>query len=459
VAYHLRVPILPDGGATFYEAVKALPPAHTLHVDEAGLRLRPYWSLDETTELRLPSDDAYAEGFRERIEASVRARLRSITPVGVTLSGGLDSSTISSLSAKFNPGRVHTYSAVFQSARASDERHYQQSVVDKWGLPRTEYVADGESPLAAHDDITRSIDGWQMAGNLRMNWNMYRLASEQGVGVMFEGFDGDTVVSHGLGFFGELAQRRQWLRLAVEVGTHARTTRIPVFPTVWSWWAGFRFYPLLRRYRLLRHWMLLEGAAGRLRPGRRSPEEGAVPWTSYLRPEFVQRMRDRSRRPMPPTERAHHARILEGSIQAHVCEMLNACGAAFGVDVRFPFFDRRLAEYCVSLPPELKIRRGPTRVILSRAMKGVVPDLVLSRKDKSNLEPGLEHSMRTYALPLVQSTIESGALEMLSGYVDVAACHATFLRYQQGNTSASDRLLVWQLLVMLLWLQESVALA
>jgi len=456
VAYHFGVPVTGDGSSTFYAAVKSLPPAHTLSVDAGGLRMREFWTLDDVPELRLPSSEAYAEGFRDHFEASVRARLRSVTPVGVTLSGGLDSSTIASVAAKLAPGRVRSFSAIFPDALAADERAYQRSVVERWNLPHAEYAADAASPLTDYADVVRHLDGWQTAGNLRLNWNLYRLAAGQGVRVMLEGFDGDTVVSHGLGFFGELAQRRAWLRLAVEVGAHARVKQMPVVPTVWSWMANFRVYPLLRAYGLLQHWLRLERLGARIT--RHAPaHEQRLPWRHYLNADFVGRVRGTARGDLPQTERAHHARALLRSIRSPATQMLNACGAGFGVDVRYPFFDRRLVEFCVSLPPEQKIRRGLTRLILRRAMRGIVPDLVLARKDKTNIEPGLAHALWTHERPRVSSVLRSGALDELADYVDVPTFREIFTRYEQGNSSAHDRLVVWQTLAFLLWLQESAA--
>jgi asparagine synthase (glutamine-hydrolysing) len=229
VAYHFAVPVSADGEATFYAAVKALAPGQTLTLSAGGVpRLRRYWALDPERELRLGSDGEYAEAFRDQVERAVAARLRTVGRVGITLSGGLDSSTLASVAAKLLPGRVNSFSAIFPDVPAADERRYQQSVVTHWSLPHQEYAADAHSPLRDHADIVRHIDGWQTAGNLRLNWNLYRLAAGSGVNVVLEGFDGDTVVSHGIGYFGELAQQRRWLRLAVEAGAHARSIGLPV---------------------------------------------------------------------------------------------------------------------------------------------------------------------------------------------------------------------------------------
>lgn len=458
VGLHFGVPVADTAGSTFFAAVRALPPAHTLSIGPEGLRVRKYWDLDETTELRLSSNREYAEGFRERFEAALGARLRGITPAGVTLSGGLDSSTIASVASTLTPGGIRTYSAIYPNTPESDERVYQRSIVERWGIPHAEYAADVDSPFLDHRAIVRSIDGWQSAGNLRLNWNLYRLASQDGLRVMLEGFDGDTVVSHGLGYFGELAQRGAWLRLGIESGSHARIKGIPVLPTVWSWWSNFWIYPRLDGYGLLRTWRRAERLMSRLRPGSTTPLEVRSPWQQYLRDDFVERVRNTAALRMVPTERAHHCRVLRTSIESHTTEILNSCGAAHGLDVRYPFFDRRLVEYCVSLPPEQKIRRGVTRMILRRAMAGVVPERVLSRKDKTNIEPGLARVFWQHERDRVQEFLDSGALDELSAYLDVQVCRDIFQKYVRGEGDAQDRLVVWLVLSYLMWREESAAL-
>ena len=83
-----------DTARTFYKDIHRLPPAHSVTVSKEGTRLREYWSLDPSREIRLAGDQEYAEAFRERFTEAVRCRLRSAFPVGSLLSGGLDSSAV-----------------------------------------------------------------------------------------------------------------------------------------------------------------------------------------------------------------------------------------------------------------------------------------------------------------------------------------------------------------------------
>jgi asparagine synthase (glutamine-hydrolysing) len=83
-----------DQAATFYQGIYSVPAGHVLVVDREAVRARRYWQLEPPAELRYRRDDEYAEHYLALFSEVVRARLRSSRPVGVLLSGGLDSSSI-----------------------------------------------------------------------------------------------------------------------------------------------------------------------------------------------------------------------------------------------------------------------------------------------------------------------------------------------------------------------------
>ncbi|HTY24953.1 MAG TPA: asparagine synthase-related protein, partial [Desulfomonilaceae bacterium] len=83
-----------DQAITFYKGIFRLPPAHCITVDPHGVRIRRYWSPQLSRKLELNSDEEYAEAFRNLFVEAVRCRLRSVYPVATTLSGGLDSSSV-----------------------------------------------------------------------------------------------------------------------------------------------------------------------------------------------------------------------------------------------------------------------------------------------------------------------------------------------------------------------------
>ena len=101
--------MMEDKAITTYQDLLRLPPAHSILVSQEGIRLWSYWSLDPGRELRLESDEAYAEAFRDIFTEAVRCRLRTAFPIGSQLSGGLDSSSVTCMAWKLlaQAGKAH----------------------------------------------------------------------------------------------------------------------------------------------------------------------------------------------------------------------------------------------------------------------------------------------------------------------------------------------------------------
>ncbi len=110
------VNLFEDREITFYKGIKRIPAASTLLVTSGGTKCARFWSLDPQREIRLRSDEEYAEAFLDLFTQCVRSRLRSAFPIASTLSGGVDSSAIACLSGKLlgmKGKTLHTVSAIF----------------------------------------------------------------------------------------------------------------------------------------------------------------------------------------------------------------------------------------------------------------------------------------------------------------------------------------------------------
>ncbi len=220
---------LKDERITFYQDIWRLPAGHAMTVTPNRSWSRSYWSLDPSKELPQRSDEVFADGFRELLTEAVRCRIRCPYRVGAMLSGGLDSSTIVSitrqlLSEQPSPN-LETFSAVFDQVPECDERNFINAVIARGGLKPHFIRGDNLSPLMDADRVFWHEDEPFYAPNLFLHWNLYSAAREQGVRVLLDGFDGDVVVSHGLRHLAELARGWHWIRLASEAIKLSRQSR------------------------------------------------------------------------------------------------------------------------------------------------------------------------------------------------------------------------------------------
>ena len=179
---------------TTVKDVRALPPGHILKISSRGARVERYWDLDGAVEAaRRAAPRAAADAVvatRERLEESVRLHLVSDVPLGVFLSGGIDSSALAALAAEGRPQPLTTLSVAFEE-RALSEAAYARRMAARVGADHHEVLlrapdvfADLSAFFAAMDQPT--VDGLN-------TWCIARAAREAGLTVVLSGLGGDEV--------------------------------------------------------------------------------------------------------------------------------------------------------------------------------------------------------------------------------------------------------------------------
>ena len=442
------VPTLEDNSSTFYKEIDRLPPAHSLTASRTGVCLRKYWTLDPEREVRCNSDSEYAEEFRELFTQAVRSRLRSAFPVGSTLSGGLDSSSIACLArdllaeAGATTG-LDTFSAVFDEVPDSDERPFIQAVLSQGGFCPHYVRADQISPLADLEVVSWHQDEPFYAPNLFIHWALYRAAQGQNVRVLLDGLDGDTTVSHGLVRLTELAINFRWITLGKEVAGLSKNSKL-------SPWRILRqrvFSPLFPAP-LRKTWHWVRGGHG----GTRSRK-------GIIHPDFARRIKLEERlealegkwlRPAH-TVRDHHYRLLTSGLFPFVLEVADRASAAFGMEARYPFFDTRLIEFCLAIPSKQKIHHGWTRFVMRGAMAGILPERVRWRGGKGNLSPNFTQALLAFEQQRLEEIIFREP-DVISSFVDLKALQEAYNRYVSLGHE-NDALDVWRAVTLAVWLR------
>ncbi len=439
-------PILEDKIITFYEEILRLPPAHTMTVTPEGSVVRPYWALDPARELKLGSDGEYDEAFRALFTEAVRCRLRSAFPVGSMLSGGLDSSSIVCVARRLlgeNGGStLHTFSAVFPEVPECDERRFIDTVLAQTGLEPHYVRGDRLSPLLDSEGGLGHEDEAIFAPNWFLHSALYRAARESGVRVLFDGFDGDTTLWHSLAYLGELVRAMRWKTLITEAkGLSERFDR-PAWRFLWTGVSPLVPEPVRHgwrriRRRSLRGWEINPTISPGLARRVRLEERVSTFLGSRVRP--------------PRTSREEHWRRLTWGVLPCALEWADQAAAALSIDPRYPFFDRRLVEFCLALPAEQKLHRGWTRMIARRAMAGVVPAEVRWR-GKANLSPVLPRGLTLFDLARIEAVIEEP--KEIAEYVSQPALRDAFQRYTCKSLN-DPALAVWRATMLALWLRQS----
>src|SRR5215469_6309721 len=206
---------------TLYKNIMRLPPAHAIIVRNGQAKKFRYWDIDQAREVTYRSDREYTEHFTEVFKESVRCCLRSHRPIGAYLSGGLDSSSVVSMTQTiYREGLVddlgfETFSMVYPGL-ACDETVYIREMVERWNL-RANYIPLKESPTerlreqtSFYKDICDYPNGTQ-ADPIRV------LAREKGIRVLLTGLGGDERLSGSLYYFSDFVRHGKFLRLFEEM--------------------------------------------------------------------------------------------------------------------------------------------------------------------------------------------------------------------------------------------------
>lgn len=455
---------------TFYRGVRRLPAAHQLTRTPAAFSVKRYWEPDAGRELRLSSDAEYAEAFADIFREAVRSRTAGTDVVASTLSGGLDSSSIACLARDLLDGGVplHTVSLVFpgipsEELRLIDERRYIEVVTRGGGVIAHVVRGDRISPLGEMHGMVRTLSQPFAAPNLYLHWAMFASASNAGCHVFLDGFDGDSVVSHGLSRLDELLAAGNWRRYESE--THAFANRRQISPAKvvrsfgmprldwlaatgqWSEWsrtarALHRDFGFSRRELLVNHGIRASRAGHRLLPQEPTLAERVV--RASLR-EYEQPASQ------PLSARASHIAGLMQPAYQDTLEAAYHCSRAFGLDARFPFFDRRLIDFCVALPAEQKFDDGWTRRVMRNAMKGILPEEIRLRVDKGNLLPAFHRGLRNDdAVALMDID-----LRRLDGLVDIdrlGRMRDEYLNADPAAGGATDPMLLLRCATLAVWM-------
>ena len=377
-----------DIESSLYDAIGRVPGGHRLTVDGGRVSVTPYWILDSQTELRLGSDEAYVEAFREIFDEAVACRLRSSHPIGVMLSGGLDSATVAAAAARQMADRGKRLTAigaiprtgaslVSQPGWVSDEAPFMEAVAA--AAPNMDLV---KVAAEARRELTSELDSlfFCMDSPLRNVTNRHYFdavmqeAQRRGIRVMLSGGGGNLTMSWDgkSDLFSQLLRSGRWTRLLREIYATARRRGEPLWRV-----AGREIgLPLLPDAA----WKRVKSLAG-----------GIVPeWRQYssIDPRLADQvdLDDRFRRlgwdphyRQRGDFRRQRIHILTKGALVEAGTMQRFWRARYGIEHRDPTLDKRVVEFCLALPPDQYYRHGAGRSFIRRVMSGMVPDSVTHR--------------------------------------------------------------------------------
>jgi asparagine synthase (glutamine-hydrolysing) len=432
---------------TLVEVVRAVPPGHTVRWEDGTLRLSSYWDLvDESSTRNSPTLSAKnekqaVEQLQSMLEESVQLQLVSDVPVGVFLSGGIDSSALVSILSRSGV-TASTFSIVFREADFSEAQH-SRAIAAKFHSDHHEINVSQSDVLSVIPDALGAMDLPTMDGI-----NSYFVSRETrraGVKVALSGLGGDEVFA-GYASFRTLPRIERWARPWKRVPRALRGSVASAFTAVSPTSDQNRKLAVLAR------------------------SNGRIPHPYFLtRMLFTPDQRDllypnvdvgtANAAAASQCEALQRARLLDPinrvSYLESRCYMLNTLlrdadvmSMSQGLEVRVPLIDHLLAKSVMALPGSWKVNGTPKKLLVE-ALAGSLPDEIVHRPKRGFTLP-FEHWMRQELRPEIEPVLGKKRLQdgPLGGLLHSNHIEQVWKNFLDGETSWSRP---WSLYVLQRW--------
>ncbi|HEV7231088.1 MAG TPA: asparagine synthase (glutamine-hydrolyzing) [Bacteroidia bacterium] len=376
---------------TFFDGISKLEPAHYLLIS-ADLKLthKRYWDIDRNSENKTISFDDAAIRFRELFERSTKRRLRADVPVGSSLSGGIDSSTIVCLIDQINHENKisqKTFSARFKDF-AKDEGKFMEAVISRTKAEAHFTWPDETGFVNDIDKLIYHQDEPFASASIFAQWCVMKLAKENNVTVLIDGQGADEMLAGYLYYFPTYLKQlyKQQSPLYPEELDVYRSRHNPVFQE-------FRPDTSSANQSLSIATQTKRALKNVVRPFYRAviPAQSTILRKAhpFLSPEYTTAF----------SPKDLYNTNFEGSLKDQL--YLNTCvsgledllryadrnSMAFSREVRLPFLEKEMVEFIFSLPSEYKISKGWTKILLRKAFEDIMPPEISWRVDKIGYEP------------------------------------------------------------------------
>jgi asparagine synthase (glutamine-hydrolysing) len=435
---------------SIFDSIHKLPPAHTATLADGRLTLARYWRLPPAGSpprhgLGLAESAAL---MRDELREAVRLRLESDVPLGVFLSGGIDSSAVVATMREITSGRIATFSVGFGGGAAPsyDELPYARLVARRFETDHHEEILE-PAVRAMLPAIVRAFDE-PFADSSAIPTSIVAQATARHVKVALSGIGGDETFGGYPRYLGlRASELHAWLPRWLRHASRAVASRLPDSSGSRNW------SDRIRRFT----------ADPDATPGDRY-----IGWTRFFgdgelarlaRPALAARLEpflDASRRASfaggaarDPVDGAFRV-DLDAYLPDDLLAMADRMSMSHSLEVRAPFCDHRLVEASLGLSSRTKMSRGRLKALLKTAFAGVLPDEVLSHPKQGFMIP-LGDWLRRDLRPTLDELLAPDRIRA-RGLFEVEAVERLKREHLSGARTHADRL--WTLMMAEMWMRE-----
>jgi asparagine synthase (glutamine-hydrolysing) len=412
---------------TFFHSIFKLPHGHCFTIKQGKFRMRRWYHLSDNIQYPTPLS---TEMYREELRRSVKLRLRSDVPIGVCLSGGMDSSSLTSiLFHDFHIRDLKTFSAVFQKDHWADESKYIYAYRDvlknmHFVTPTAEtFYKEFNEFIVSHSEPMPGVSPYAQ-------YKVMQLAKGNVV-VTLDGQGADEMLGGYTYFYGSYFKE---LLKGFKLATLLKETIAYYKKNLTS--EGFTFF----MYYLLP--IRLKKLVGRKKYGS-------------IRGDFYEAYAKYS---TMPTNLYHPNTLHDSFLQhfeyklEHLLKWDDLNSMSFSIESRVPFLDHHLVETTLSLPTNLLIRDGASKHILREAVKDILPEQIYNRFDKKGFETPSDEWFRMNPFKnYIHDLLNSSSFQN-RGYFDVQDCKQKYQKHLSRTANLSNE--IWKWINLEIWFRE-----
>ncbi len=442
VARYLAYEYVPTPDSIYTE-VRKLPPSHYLLARDGQIKIERYWSLPAPEETSRSEDDLAAE-LRERLALAVQRRLVSDVPLGVFLSGGIDSSIVTGLMASMS-SKVKTFSIGF-TEDSYDESAYARLVAGRWSTEHHERILSADECAEILPAVASKLDEPMADASVAPTWLLAGLTREK-VTVALGG-DGADELYAGYEHYIAFKTAEWYMSLPTALREKILEPLVRFFPAS----AGYVNLRLAAQTFLkgahAPNWQRVQTLLTAL-----TPEMQRELWLesdeSILAPEnlFASTREHYEFWPSAkPLERAFHVYVRQFLLD-DILYKVDRCTMMHSLEARAPFLDRDFAEFSAKLPVEMKLHGFSRKYLLKKACADLLPKEILNR-NKRGFQIPVAAWLRTSLRPLMEDLLSEEFLRKQGLFNPV---YVRRLMDEHFEGKADHRKPLWTLLVLQLW--------
>ena len=430
---------------SIYQGIQKLPAAHTLTVEDGRVHVERYWHLSYKKAARVPTEEEAEDKLRELIEDSVHMRLVSDVPLGVLLSGGVDSSTVAAMAVRSSNEAVKTFSISFAET-SFDESSYARAVAKYLGTDHHEERLSVDLAANLVSEIGSWMDEPLSDPSLVPTYLLSRFTRKH-VTVALGGDGGDELFA---GY--EMYPAHKFAHIYARLPRALRRALVE---------------PIVRHLPVKTKNLSFDYKARRFVTGMDYDEVARhhVWFGSFTPEEQEQLLTEKAKAASSSDIYADARRLLseecdaDNTIEKMQCldtqlylaedilTKVDRASMAVSLEVRAPFLDPRVAEYAASLPVNYKLRGRKTKYILKRAVRDMLPPFV-TRRGKKGFGVPVAEWLKGRLRPLARDLLSPERLRK-AGLFDAA--YVQHLQDEHERGRANHRKLLWTLLMFELW--------